>query len=529
MFLSSKNFILLFDVRFHFSIYLLDCGVKLDMRRAQFGNLSRLTRKGLIIQSNSVQECIPNDPLKKKTQMKTTKAISPFRLSSLLRLQKDPSLALQLFQNPNPQFPKPLKPFRYSLLSYDLIISKLGRAKMFDPMEQILQQMKQETRFAPPEILFCNVISFYGRARHPQRALQMFDEIPSFRCQRTVKSFNSLLDSLCKCGELEKVRETFMGFENYVNPDACTYNILIKACCSNGSLDDAWVIFDEMRRKGFRPNVVTFGTLIYGFCMDLKLKEAFNLKEDMTRVYGVKPNAFVYASLIKGFCKVDDLSLAFKLKEEMVRNKIKLDSAVYSTLISALFKFGRKDEVSGILEEMTVNGCEPDTVTYNAMINGFCKENDFQTAYRVLDEMVKNNCKPDIISYNVIISGLCKDEKWIEANDLFEDLPRRGCKPDVVSYRTILDGFCNWRRFKEAMFILEEMVFKGYSPRSATIHKLLDGLCKEGNVELIWKVLNSIGNANVVDLDTWGLVISVVCKRDKQADGFNLMDTLLMP
>ncbi|KAH7528782.1 hypothetical protein FEM48_Zijuj05G0108800 [Ziziphus jujuba var. spinosa] len=498
------------------------------MGRAQFGNPSRLTHRGSIIQSNSVQYSIPNDNLKEKTQMKTMKPISSFRLSSLLRLQKDPILALQLFQNPNPQHPKRHKPFRYSLLAYDLIISKLGRAKMFDPMEQILQQLKQETRFAPPEIIFCNVICFYGRARLPQRALQVFDEIPSFRCQRTVKSFNSLLDALCKCSELQKVREIFMDIENYVYPDACTYNILIKACCTNGSLDDAWVVFDEMRSKGFCPNVVTFGNLIYGLCTDLKLKEAFNLKEDMTRVYGVKPNAFVYTSLIKGLCKIDDLSLAFKLKEEMVNNKIKLDSAVYSTLIGALFKVGRKDEVSGILEEMTVNGCEPDTVTYNAMINGFCKEKDFEAAYGVLDEMVKKNCKPDIISYNVIIGGLCKEGKWIEGNDLFEDLPRRGCKPDVVSYRTIFDGFCNWRRFKEAMFILEEMVFKGYSPCSASIHKLLDGLCQEGNVEFISKVLNSIGNANVVDLGTWGSVISVVCKKDKQSDSINLIDTLLV-
>ncbi|KAF3437882.1 hypothetical protein FNV43_RR20638 [Rhamnella rubrinervis] len=460
--------------------------------------------------------------------MKTPKPISPFRLSSLLRLQKDPNLALKLFQNPNPQHPKAHKPFRYSLLSYDLIVTKLGRVKMFDQMEQILQQMKQETRFDPPEILFCNVISFYGRARLPHRAVQMFDQMPSFRCQRTVKSFNSLLDALRRCGELPKVREIFMGMENYVNPDACTYNILIKACCVNGSLDDAWVVFDEMRRKGVRPNVVTFGTLIYGLCVDSRLKEAFKLKEDMKRIYGVKPNAFVYTSLIKGLCKIGELSLAFRLKEEMVTNKIELDAAVYSTLINALFKVGRKGEVSGNLEEMSVYGCKPDTVTYNAVINGFCKEKDFEAAFRILDEMVKNNCKPDIISYNVIIGGLCKEGKWIEANDLFEDLPRRGCSPDVVSYRTIFDGFCSWRRFKEAIFILEEMVFKGYGPYSASANKLLVGLCEEGNVEDLWKALNCLVNAkeNVVDLDTWGLVISIVCKMDKLSNAFNLVDTL---
>ncbi|KAL6175336.1 hypothetical protein ACLB2K_051977 [Fragaria x ananassa] len=104
--------------------------------------------------------------------IKASKSISPFRLSSLLRNQKDPALALQLFQNPNPDSnAQPQKPFRYSLISYDIIISKLGRAKMFDQMEQILGQMKQETHLSPPEIIFCNVMSYYGRARLPDRAL----------------------------------------------------------------------------------------------------------------------------------------------------------------------------------------------------------------------------------------------------------------------------------------------------------------------------------------------------------------------
>ncbi|KAF5478542.1 hypothetical protein F2P56_005092 [Juglans regia] len=459
--------------------------------------------------------------------MKPPKPISPFRLSSLLRLQKDPTLALQLFRNPNPNF-NPKKPLRYSLLSYDLIITKLGRAKMFDEMEQILHQLKQETRFAPGEIIFCNVISFYGRANLPDRAIQTFESITGYRCKRTVKSANSLLNALLRCGEFEKVRETFLGIYKDGTPDACTYNILIHACCRIGSLDDAWNVFDEMQRRGVFPNVVTFGTLMYQLCMNFRLKEAFQLKEDMVCVYGVKPNAYVYTSLIRGLCGIDELSSAFKLKEEMVRNELKLDSVVYSSLINALFKAGRKEEAFGILEEMKELGCKPDTVTYNAMINGFCKEKDFESAFRILDEMVEKGCKPDVVSYNVIIGGLCKEGKWIEARDLLEDLPRRGCTPDVVSYRTLFDGLCHWKQFKEAAFILEEMIFKGFAPRSASINKLVDGLFQECNLELPLTVLNSLGKGNLVDVDTWRIMVLMACKKEKLSNSSKVVDTLVI-
>ncbi|XP_008452430.1 putative pentatricopeptide repeat-containing protein At1g53330 [Cucumis melo] len=460
------------------------------------------------------------------TQMKTQKPISPFRLSSLLRLEKDPKLALQLFLNPNPSSSEPPKPFRYSLLSYDLIISKLGRAKMFDEMEEILQQLKQETRFAPHEVIFCNVIAFYGRARLPDRAFQVFERIPTFRCKRTVKSVNSLLDALLKSREFGKMMEVLVGIGNHGSPDACTFNILIHAACLCGDLDAVWGVFDEMRKRGVQPNVVTFGTLIYGLSLNSKLKEALRLKEDMVRVYMIKPNASIYTTLIKGFCGVGELNFAFKLKEEMVTSKVKLDSKIYSTLISALFKHGRKEEVSDILREMGENGCKPDTATYNAMINGHCKENDLESANRVVDEMVEKGCKPDVISFNTIIGGLCKEGKLDKAMDLLEDMPRRGCPPDVLSYRIVFDGLCEMMQLKEATSILDEMIFKGYVPRNESINKLVDRLCQECNMELLWMVLNSLGRGNRMNMDTWARVVAFLYKENL-LESSNLIDSLI--
>ncbi|CAN6717549.1 unnamed protein product [Malus baccata var. baccata] len=452
--------------------------------------------------------------------MKSSRSISPFRLCSLLRREKNPNLALQLFQNFNPDTETPPgQPFRYSLLSYDLIITKLGRAKMFDRMEQILHQMKQETRFYPPEIIFCNVISFYGRARLPDRALQVFDEIPAFRCQRTAKSLNSLLDALFKCGEFAKMRRFF-----------CTYNILIKACCANECFDDARKVFDEMFRRGVRPSTVMFGTLIYRLCSNFRLKEAFKLKYDMVVIHGVVPNLYVNTSLIKGLCKIGEMNLAFRLKEEMATKKIKPDSAVNSTLISGLYNAGRKEEVSGLLDEMRLYGCKPDTVTFNALIHGLCKEKNFEAAYRVLDEMAEKGCEPDVISYNTIIGGLCKEGKWREANDLLEDLPRRGCTPDFVSYRTMFDGLCDWRQFKEAGLVLDETVFKGIAARLASTRKHVEVLCEEGSAELLGTVLTSMGKrkGKFLHVDMWGMLIDMVCKKEKLANVFKLVDSLVV-
>ncbi|KAH9779100.1 putative pentatricopeptide repeat-containing protein [Citrus sinensis] len=457
--------------------------------------------------------------------MNKAKPTSPFRLASLLSLQKDPKIALQLFKNPNhnpndTEAP-PLKPFRYNLLHYDLSITKLGRAKM--------HQLKHDTRVIPEEIIFCNVISFYGRARLLEHALQVFDEMLSFNVQRTVKSFNTLSNALLTCGKLDRMKELFQLMEKYVSPDACSYNILIHGCVVSRRLEDAWMVFDEMLKKRLQPTVVTFGTLLYGLCLELRVDEALKLKEDMMRVYNVKPDGQVFASLIKGLCAVGELSLALGFKEEIVRNKIEMDAAIYSTLISALFKAGRKNEVPGILMEMKERGCRPNSVTYNALISGFCKENDFEAAFTILDEMGHKGCKANTISYNVILGGLCKDGKCSEAKDLFEDMPRQGCNPDVVSYRILFDGLCDRMRFGEAALILDEMIFKGFVPRSARIHSFVGQLCEIGNVEVLWTVLYTLIKGNVIDFDTWRTVISKMCKDDMLLNASQLVESLIRP
>ncbi|PPS06465.1 hypothetical protein GOBAR_AA14181 [Gossypium barbadense] len=351
--------------------------------------------------------------------MKIPKPISPFRLSSLLGTQKDPTLAFNLVKNPNPDLRPTAKPFRYSLLSYDLIITKLGRVKMFQEMEQVLHQLKSDTRIVPEEIIFCNVIKFYGRAKLHERALQLFDEMPQYRCPRTVKAVNSLLHALLKSEKFDDMKQVFLGMEKYARPDACTYNILIHACCLNGCLDDAWNLFDEMQRKGVKPD---------------KIKEAFKLKNDMVKIHKVSPNTRLYEGMITGLCSVGELTWALRLKDEMITNNMKPNSAMYNTLISGLFNVGRQDEAYGVFDEMELNGIKPDTTTYNVMINELCK--------------MGNGVKQMI--YSKIYQG------------------RQGCKPDVVSYRMLFDGLCGGSQLKKAAFILDEMVFKGYVPHSAS-------------------------------------------------------------
>ncbi|CAO2834106.1 unnamed protein product [Amaranthus hypochondriacus] len=462
--------------------------------------------------------------------MEKFRRVSPFRLAALIRTQKDPKLAFQFFLNPNsnanPSSESNQRPYPYSLLSYDLIITKLGKAKMFDELELILSKLKQETRFKPTEIIFCNIITYYSRAQLPERAIHMFDEIPSFQCQRTVKSVNTLLNGLLICREFDKMWKIFVSFDWFACPDVCTYNIMINACRVQNDMQGAWKVFDEMRNRRILPNAITFSTLIAGLCACLKVRDALELKNDMIRVYDIKPTKYVYASLIKGLCECNELSLSFKLKDEMFENNVEVDSSIYTTLISGVFKVGGTDEVNVVLEEMKRNGCIPDTATYNALIAGYCGEKRLDLALEFLNELEEKAFKPDVISYNVLIRAYFNEGKLREAMDVFEDMPRRGCKPDVVSYRIAIQGFLSEMKLKEVVFLLDEMMFKGYSPHLLTVNKLMSLLLEEGDSDLMFEVVNILAKGNYIDGNRWTLAISTIFAKHEAENFHSVFDAL---
>ncbi|XP_020225989.1 putative pentatricopeptide repeat-containing protein At1g53330 [Cajanus cajan] len=455
--------------------------------------------------------------------MPSSKPISPFRLTSLLRAQKDPTLALQLFLNPNPNPTPTTRPFRYSLRSYDLIITKLARARMFPEMEQVLTRLLRQTRFPPPQPLLRHVITLYARARLPSRAIRTFLSIPS----PSLRSFNSLLHALLSCRDFPSLTRLLPRLSRFGPPDASTFNILLHACALTNDLPRAASLLRRMRTCGVRPDQITFGTFINVLCKHARLDEAFRVKEEMERVFDLKPNVFVYTDLIKAVCGVGDFDCALRMKDEMVRNGLRLDAVVYNTLISALFKAGKKGLGFRVLEEMRSGGGKPDSVTCNVLIGEYCREGEIDEAFRVLDEGVEG-VKPDVVGFNVVIGWLCKEGKWREAEDLFRDMPRRRCVPDVVTYRTMFDGLCRWMQLEEAGLVLEEMVFKGYVPRSSSLNEFIGRLGRDGKFELLWKVLSGLGREGFCSEDVWRTVVSLVCKSEKMLGAFEVFDALVL-
>ena len=83
----------------------------------------------------------------------------------------------------------------------------------------------------------------------------------------------------------------------------CTpqWNMHINNCVEEGQMEKAMSAARDMMNHGIEPSVVTFNTLIKGWCRVGKMSVAMHVTKVMLKM-GIYPGERTYGHLIKGHC-----------------------------------------------------------------------------------------------------------------------------------------------------------------------------------------------------------------------------------
>ncbi|KAL8151415.1 hypothetical protein V2J09_021223, partial [Rumex salicifolius] len=142
-------------------------------------------------------------------------------------------------------------------------------------------------------------------------ANQALDYMLQLNPQPPNSSFNLLLGSIVKIKHYTDAICCYKRMcSNGLVPDFITLNIVQNSCCYlNSGL--GFSVFGLILKKGFRPNVVTFTSLVKGLCMEGRIVGAIRLFRRMEES-GCRPNMTAYGTLIKGLCGTRNLDVATK-------------------------------------------------------------------------------------------------------------------------------------------------------------------------------------------------------------------------
>lgn len=121
---------------------------------------------------------------------------------------------------------------------------------------------------------------------------------------------SALIDMYAKCGELRSAMQVFAEMESK-KTSVVQWNSMIVGFAKNGYADDAFRLFDEMRRANVKPDEVTFLGILTACSHTGRVSEGREVFETMTKQYGVSPRSEHCA------CMVDILGRSGYLNEAL--------------------------------------------------------------------------------------------------------------------------------------------------------------------------------------------------------------------
>ncbi|EEF39010.1 pentatricopeptide repeat-containing protein At5g16420, mitochondrial [Ricinus communis] len=494
-----------------------------------------------LLHSNSTGS--PNNPLPESYTV--TPPIKPWpqrlypkRLVSMITRQQNLDLALQIFEYAGKYQPN----FSHNYDTYDSIIHKLSRARVFGPVELLLSDL-HKSQIKCGENIFINVIRNYGLAGKPDFALRTFIRIQDFNVQRSVRSLNTLLNAFVQNKRYDLVHAMFKNCRSKygVLPNVFTCNILIKALCKKNDVESAVKVLDEMPAMGMIPNVVTYTTilggyssrgdmvnankvfgelfdrgwlpdattytiLMNGYCEQGRLADAIKLMDDMGE-NGVEPNEVTYGVMVEAYCKEKKAGEARNLLDDMLERQYVPSSALCCKVIDVLCEAGKIEEACELWKRMLKKNCMPDNAIMSTLIHWLCKEGKVWEARKLFGEF-ERGAIPSLLTYNTLIAGMCEKGELSEAGKLWDDMMEKGYKPNAFTYNMLIKGFSKIGNAKEGIRILEEMLDNRCMPNKSTYAILIEELCKMGMEGEVDKVVSMAMASGGVDSDSWDLFLN---------------------
>ena len=303
--------------------------------------------------------------------------------------------------------------------------------------------------------------------------------------------YNCILDTCVKYGKMEQAEVVFSDMkEAQVHPSKITYAILIRGFGNDYKLNRTFEIFNEMKEKNIQPNEIIYGCLLNACVKSNRIEKACEIYEEIKNEENISMNIVLYSTLIKGYTKNKDFKKAFE-----IYNKMKSDNAVipniisYNAILDCCVECGDIEMMKKIYEEIKQNAIDkeeaplPDLITYSTVIKGYSRIKDFNKVldfYYFLkghDEIVL-----DEVIFNSILDGLLKSGQYEEALNIYNDMKKQEIKRSNATFSILIKIFSKMNNVEKACEVYNEMISENMKPTLITYTSILQILIKSKRI-----------------------------------------------
>merc|ERR1740121_405598 len=221
--------------------------------------------------------------------------------------------------------------------------------------------------------------------------------------------------------------------------NAVIYCSVLKGFCHRKRYDRVWAVHEEMRKYKMQYSIVTYNALVDACARSSEMSRVPGLLDKMTNE-GIEPNVITYSTVLKGYCQDNRLDKAFEVLADMKKSSnISPDEVTYNTLLDGCARYGMFDRGLALLKDMEAAGVTPSNFTLSVVAKLANRSRRNDEAFKLCEELAaRYNIRLNMHVYNNLVHACTTCGNLPRALDTFERMLSERVKPDVRTYALLL-------------------------------------------------------------------------------------------
>lgn len=238
-------------------------------------------------------------------------------------------------------------------------------------------------------ITYSTLMKGFAMSKKPDRIQMLYKEMLQRNLSVNTITYNTMLNALVRSdltSQVPEILEHMKAANPPVLPDIITYSTIIKGYCNVGELDKSLALVEEMKTtSGLCPDEVMYNSLLDGCAKQQRLEEALHILDEMQRAK-VAPSNYTLSIVIKLLGRAKRLDQAFALVELVCQeHNFRPNATTYTCLMQACFNNRQLQRGMALHEKMLRTGdCFPDEKTYCVMVRGCLQAGNVAKAVEVI-------------------------------------------------------------------------------------------------------------------------------------------------
>lgn len=329
---------------------------------------------------------------------------------------------------------------------------------------------------------------------------------------------SSLVDGYAKQMKLE---DAIKVFDEIMELDLVSWNIMIDGCVRNNSKKHAVRMFSQMLKgnvwvDGFtltsiiktclKPGDLKDGMQFHGCAIKLGLDFEMPMQNALITMYSKcekgmtspikifgnlsEPNIISWTAMISGFVQNEQNKEAMGLHKEMLRLGVRENDFSFSSILAAYGNWANLEQGKQIHARIIKSWFGLDLSVNNALIDMYSKCGSLEDARLVFKKMGKH----DLVSCTSMIMSYGQHGKGKEALEILAKMKSEGLVPDGVTFLSCLYACCHGGLVEEGVRVFKIMTeVHNLNPKREHFACVVDMLGRAGRLQEADNFIDEMG------------------------------------